>query len=739
MSVKRLWVVGLTALFASLVVVGLLSLLSSTSVRAAPNVRYVAPPPAGSDIGNNCTDSASPCATIQHAVDVAATGDEIRVAAGTYADIHVRTGITQVVYLTKTVTIRGGYTTTDWTTPDPATNPTVLDAQSGGRVIYIAGDISPTLEGLRITGGSAWVLQENRVGGGLYAITATVTLSDCHVYGGKAYYGGGVYVVSATATIYNCQIHDNIAGDGGGGVYLSGSGGTLSGNAISGNTSLWNGGGVYLTNSDAALSGNVITGNVAYYGGGVYLSGGGALSGNTIVSNTASRQGGGAYLDNSDGTLSGNTIVSNTASWDGGGAYLEDSDATLNDNAISANVTSRGGGGLFLHNSNATLTDNELSGNSAEYDGGGIEISYCDSVTLTGNTIISNTADGDGGGIFLTVSTAVLASNTLSGNSARTGGGVRLYNAGSATLTGNTISNNTALFASGGVDISFCGNVVLRGNTISGNGARYADGMYADGSNATLDNNLIADNEGEGVYVRGGSSLLLRHNTLARNAGAGVYLDGNSTAVLTNTILVSHTVGVSVTAGSKATLEATLWGSGVWANGMDWGGGGTVITGNIDVRAEPGFVNPDGGDYHLRSDSAAVDAGVDAGVTTDIDGQSRPYGDDYDIGADEYYPCTALTHVTIAGPITGTVGTAYVFTATVAPDNATLPIVYAWTPAPSSGSGSVVTYTWTAAGTYAITVTAENCGGPVTATHTITITAEGGGYSVYLPVVIRNR
>jgi hypothetical protein len=47
---------------------------------------------------------------------------------------------------------------------------------------------------------------------------------------------------------------------------------------------------------------------------------------------------------------------------------------------------------------------------------------------------------------------------------------------------------------------------------------------------------------------------------------------------------------------------------------------------------DPAFA-PDG--YHLTGSSAAINTGVDAGVTTDIDGEGRPQGSGYDIGADE--------------------------------------------------------------------------------------------------------
>jgi hypothetical protein len=100
--------------------------------------------------------------------------------------------------------------------------------------------------------------------------------------------------------------------------------------------------------------------------------------------------------------------------------------------------------------------------------------------------------------------------------------------------------------------------------------------------------------------------------------------------------------------------------------------------------------------------------------------------------------CTdAITSVTIKGPATGDKGTDIIFTATVAPSNATLPINYAWSSANLLGGQGTAnaTYRWTQSGAYTITVSAGNCGGSKNASHQIEI----GQQYIYLPLVTRNR
>ncbi len=559
LSISMALVLGLLFAFALTLVLG-----AGINVQAAGVIRYVAT--AGTDGANTCTNSNSPCATLQHAVDAAVPNDEIRIAGGTYTSVQGRPApagydgpnvITQMVYISKSIAIRGGYTTAFTGPPDPNANPTTLDAAGQGRVIFIAGEISTTVEGLCITNGDSV---------GLGGSPGGIVLDS----------GGGIYIITATAAI--------------------------SANSIFSNTTLFAGGGIFLLNSSGMLTNNVVISNSAGYGGGI-----------------------GFY--NSSATLNKTIIRANTAKGAGGGLRLYDSDLTVRNSGIISNAAVFGGG-FYIQGGNVTLSENSILSNAAPSFGssggiGGGLLMLGVTATLTGNTISANTAGIDGGGAYIKGGDATFSKNAVTGNNAYSGAGLSFWYGSKVKLNDNLVSNN----------------------------APGALTFYED-SSGTLINNIIADNEQQGFYISA-SAVDLIHNTIARNGDYGVEVRPGSSfpspdtiVTMTNTILVSHTVGITVESGSTAKLEATLWGGGEWANGIDWGGSGNITTGTINIWGDPAFAAPESGNYHLRFDSAALDQGVDAGVTTDIDGESRPYGAGYDLGADESKTGLTLTKMT---------------------------------------------------------------------------------------------
>jgi hypothetical protein len=351
----------------------------------------------------------------------------------------------------------------------------------------------------------------------------------------------------------------------------------------------------------------------------VYVEGGRATFINNLISESMiggyGNFGGGICSLDSHLTLVGNTIADNWACGPrganhGGGLYAKGGELTLINNDIRDNRAtdggmfggSSGGGGLYLWDVSAELSGNRIVGNWAEVSGLGGGVYARDSrLRLLDNIISSNwvtntvprpwdaAAEGHsaGGGLYLINSDAELNRNVILSNGARTGGGLVL-----------TLS--TAL---------------LRNNVVGSNSAAIGSGLYITGSQATLLHTTIAANRG----------------------GAGLEVSGvpGGDATLANTILVSHTVGISVAAGSHAGLAHTLWGSGAWANGLDLTGAGTITLAMHNYWGDPRFVDPLGGDYHILPGSAAVDKGPDVGVRLDMDGDVRPDGCGFDLGADE--------------------------------------------------------------------------------------------------------
>jgi len=612
--------------------------------------------------------------SVQAAVEAAGGGETIRVATGLYTDVHQRGGVTQLVYVDRTLTLRGGYSP-DFSAWDATVYPTILDAAQQGRVFYLTGNISVTIEGFEITGGTAPATQGNEhQGGGLYlqGVTATLRHNNIHhnitdlineddgLNDAPPSAGGGLYITNSLVYLAHNQLHHNSVVEENSGEVASGSGGSL-----------------YASNSQIRLEYNTIHHNIANNGSGGQGSAGGLtiaqseayLAHNQIYSNTACipaerhgcalSPGGGILIDKgSRATLLNNQVLSNTAVISaygpdyavafGGGIAIAGSEASLQDNLIQGNIAAISaahafGGGIYFEASTLTLTHNLIARNLAnrfglEGHGGGLAMQAynetTETITLEDNLILENrgslTTSTLGGGIH--VSAAPGYPNPVAKD--------RVY------MRRNQILSNTAsmpepdalvLSLAGG--IFFSGNILtLDGDIIRFNQAQLLGvGLYLENAQATIMNTVIADDlGGVGLFVDG-SEVHVSHTTIARNQGPGSIGLGilmgdsqSSSLILTNTIIADQAGGIVGDVGGNHTITVNTI---LWHN--------TPITvvdalsSSVSIRGQyvgsPDFL-ADG--YHIGAGSAAIGRGITTSIRTDIEGHPR-LGQP-DLGADEY-------------------------------------------------------------------------------------------------------
>ncbi len=398
-------------------------LCSLQAARAIGDIRYVAPPPVGNDSGNFCGSFSNPCATLQHAVDVAAPGDEIQLAGG----IYTRFGT--LAEITKTIMITGGYKS-DFTLSDPDQYPTVLNSQSNGSVVSVtaAGEVS--LANLTIIQGQG--------------------TSNCGVFG----CGGGIYAQDVRLIVKNCIISDSLGSKGsggwGGGIYASNSQVTILNSQIINNIgadetdTFGRGGGVSISGGEFILRESKILGNVGHTshagsGGGIHLSG---VTYAEILSNT----------------ISGNRGSLGDWRSDAGGIWIDHAASVLiagnriENNSTSSHLTNGAGygGGVYIWDSRVTLDRNIITGNSsgswvnALRPGGGLAIQGNQPVTLTNNLIAHNSGGSYGDGVYVglgwgPVGQTLLVNNTIADNG-ETGIVASLY--ANLSLTNNLISGH---------------------------------------------------------------------------------------------------------------------------------------------------------------------------------------------------------------------------------------------------------------------------------------------------------
>jgi hypothetical protein len=126
-------------------------------------------------------------------------------------------------------------------------------------------------------------------------------------------------------------------------------------------------------------------------------------------------------------------------------------------------------------------------------------------------------------------------------------------------------------------------------------------------------NNVLVGNKGAGVRALGTTNLEVINNTIYQNKANGIVLsfdfneDASTDALVVNNILDKNSpIGIVVDPGPPSSLEGYSGDFNLNTNGYS----GTA-PGGSDSAADPLFIFPGGGDFHLAIGSQAIDSGTD--------------------------------------------------------------------------------------------------------------------------------
>jgi len=210
-----------------------------------------------------------------------------------------------------------------------------------------------------------------------------------------------------------------------------------------------------------------------------------------------------------------------------------------------------------------------------------------------------------------------------------TNGGTCIQNSG-GTLTAEHVTVHDCTNAC----INSNGALTLDGSTITG---CRSGGVIVQNATFSITNNFITLNGTGNMTQTGGLTIQtstaangsrIDFNTIAgneikssANAGGGIYCN------ISGFVGVANVIVANLVNGSPNIAYANT-------------GGQCTYTSSV-IQASPalGFVSTVQNNFHITASSSLRDVtGVATTVATDVDGESRPYGSAYDLGADEYHP-----------------------------------------------------------------------------------------------------
>jgi len=373
---------------------------------------------------NNGTDWANALTSFQSALNLAASGDQIWVAAGIYTPDYAYDLTDSSRYyhfrMIEGVAIYGGFAGTE----DSISQRTDF-GMDGANETFLSGDIetlgdntdncyhvfyhpaglnltsTSILDGFTITEGNSDGNYPHDAGGGMFNYNSSPTIANATFsLNSAAESGGGMVNAYSSPTITNTTFSLNSASVIGGGMANTYSSPTITNVTFSLNSADSLGGGICNLGSSPSITNVTFSMNSAdNLGGGIYnLASSPAIINATFSANTAAISGGGIFNSDSDPDLTNVIFLLNTAVQKGGGIYNDSSSPTITNVSFSMNSAGNQGGGIYNLNSSASLFNSIVWGNTASagsqlyMDRGSTSLNYCCYANGAGDTTAVNSA-----------------------------------------------------------------------------------------------------------------------------------------------------------------------------------------------------------------------------------------------------------------------------------------------------------------------------------------------------------
>jgi len=579
----------------------LLLLAGGPSAAAAPARAGLNPPLpakcfARDDSATGTVYSSADSAAVRSAVAAAVPSDTVRLA-GACNGVAAQGGTTQTVLINKVLTVVGGYTTTDWAESFPITQPTILDAQGLGRVITASADI--TIAELTVQHGISF----GGDGGGIFAR-------------GKLTLMGAVNILSNTTG------YSPIVSSASGASLAPSPGGT------------GNGGGAYVR--------KVVDFNADEYTDLPVQP--------RVVNNSAGGDGGGIDTDGNFSVSFFNDLLDQAAfdsnyAGGNGGALKVGGNATVIFTTFSSNIANTDGGGAYF-SGNANIDHSTFTGDAAGVNGGGFIIFGM--LQMSNSQIDHNSATNGAG--FYTQSGATLTQIACLYNVGTYGGGCwAAISESQVNATQLSAYNNQAVF--GSVADMYQVLALIYSSQFNNNTSQTGTLYFVDATGRIVNSSASGNRANEGRVVA--VSRFLRAEQLAVEiaylSAFGVAPSASSAQPLASTSVLTgsafSSVGISleisdtIVSGfpyvfqTDSAPSSTIRGDYNLFDAKPVISGTNITTGTHSLVGNPMFADNLG---HLSAGSPAIDHGIDVGIYTDLDGNPRPSGHGFDIGAYEF-------------------------------------------------------------------------------------------------------